>query len=79
MGKLREGKNVLAVYVNAAGLGAYGLMPYCSYTVMANHFLPQPPGCAAPLDPRQVSESVYVFPVITNFTVPAQVGKKGNL
>jgi TolA-binding protein len=79
MGKLREGKNVLAVYVNAAGLGAYGLMPYCSYTVLANDFLPQPPGCAAPLDPRQVSESAYVFPVITNFTVPAQVGKKGNL
>jgi hypothetical protein len=76
MGKLRDGKNVLAVRVkNNIRLG-FGFMPYCTYTVSTNEFLPQPPGSAQPLDPKVVAEGVYSFPAVANFLVPAAAAKK---
>jgi tetratricopeptide (TPR) repeat protein len=71
MGRMREGKNVLAVYVKNNIRMGYGLMPQLSYTVSANEFLPQPPQAASPLDPKQVAEGVYQFPAITNFPLPS--------
>ncbi len=75
MGKLREGKNVLAVYVkNNIKLGN-GCMPYLSYSVVTSMYVPQPPKATAPLDPKQVSEGIYQFPTIANFPMPAAIGK----
>lgn len=76
MGKLRDGKNVLAVRVkNNIRLG-FGFMPYCTYAVSTNEFLPQPPGSASPLDPKLVAEGAYSFPTVANFLVPAAAAKK---
>ena len=79
MGKLRDGKNVLAVYVKNNIRMGFGFMPYCTYTVSTNDFLPQPPGSTEPLDPKLVAEGAYAFPAIANFPVPAKTPKKANL
>ena len=73
MGKMREGKNVLAVYVKNNIRMGYGFMPLLSYTVSTNEFLPQPPQSTAPLDPKQTAEGIYQFPAITNFPMPSSV------
>jgi len=71
MGKIRDGKNVLAVYVkNKIRMGC-GLIPALSYTVSTNAFVPQPPQSASPLDPKLATEAVYQFPPIANFVMPA--------
>ncbi len=79
MGKLREGKNVLAVLVRNNIRMGFGFMPYCSYTVSATDFVPQPPGATEPLDPKLVAENTFVFPAIPNFPVPSGAAKKANL
>jgi tetratricopeptide (TPR) repeat protein len=79
MGKLRDGKNVLALRATANTKAGYGVMPYCTYTVSTNEYLPQPPGSTTPLDPKQVAEGAYAFPAIANFPVPAAAVKKANL
>jgi TolA-binding protein len=71
MGRMREGKNVLAVYVKNNIRMGYGLMPLLSYTVSTSEFLPQPPQSTMPLDLRQTAEGAYQFPVITNFPMPS--------
>jgi len=72
LGKLRDGKNVLAVFVrNNIRLG-FGCMPYLTYTVAANSYVPQPPGIAAPLDAVKVTEGAWEFPAIDNFTLTKQ-------
>jgi TolA-binding protein len=76
IGKLRDGKNVLAVFVRNNIRMGYGLLPLLSYTVSTNAFLPQPPQSTTPLDPRLVAEGVYQFPAITNFVMPAAQVKK---
>jgi hypothetical protein len=77
MGKMRDGKNVLAIYVTNNIRMGYGLMPLISYTVSTSEFLPQPPQSVSPLDPRQAAEGAYRFPAIANFAIPAaQVNKK---
>jgi tetratricopeptide (TPR) repeat protein len=79
MGKLREGKNVLAVFVKNNVKTEYGFMPYLSYTVSTFEYLPQPPGTTSPLDPKKVAEGTYVFPAIANFSLPVAAAKKANL
>jgi hypothetical protein len=76
VGKMRDGKNVLAVFVKNNIHMGYGLMPVLSYTVSTYAFLPQAPQTTAPLDPKQVAEGVYQFPAIVNFTMPAVQVKK---
>jgi len=76
VGKMREGKNVIAVTViNNIQMG-YGLLPYLLYSVMGYDYTPQPPGAAAPLDPALVSEEKYVFPLVKNFPVSRRQQKK---
>jgi len=75
IGKLREGKNVLAIYVkNNIKLG-FGCMPSLTYSVLTNAYVPKPPQSTVPLDPKQVSEGAYQFPVIANFPLPLAIGK----
>jgi TolA-binding protein len=70
MGKIREGKNVLAIYVKNNIRMGYGLMPLLTYTVSTSEFLPQPPQSIAPLDPKLTAEGTYQFPIIANFLIP---------
>ena len=75
-GKMREGKNVLALWVrNAINLG-YGVFPYLSYSAAGADYLPQPPGAASAMDPALVAEGKYAFPAIKNFSVSRQQPKK---
>jgi hypothetical protein len=78
MGKMREGKNLLAVYVkNNMRIGC-GLLPLLTYTVVMAEYLPQPPGVQTPLDVKKVAEGTWTFPGITNFSVtPAIAPEKG--
>jgi hypothetical protein len=66
-GKIRAGKNVLALAVKNNIRMAYGVLPYLVYTSITNDYVPQPPGSPTPLDPKQVAEGTYVFPSIKNF------------
>jgi TolA-binding protein len=66
-GKIREGKNVLAIAVkNNIGLG-YGVFPCLKYTVIGYDYVPQLPGAQSTMDPRLASGSAYSFPIIKNF------------
>jgi tetratricopeptide (TPR) repeat protein len=66
-GKIRSGKNVIALAVKNNIKMAYGVFPYLVYTSTTNDYLPQPPGSPAPLDTKLVAEGTYVFPSIRNF------------
>jgi hypothetical protein len=66
-GKIRSGKNVFALAVKNSVKTAYGVFPYFSYTYTSNEYVPQPPGSAAPLDPKLFAEGTYTFPSIKNF------------
>jgi hypothetical protein len=67
LGKIREGKNVLALFVKNSGLSEYGVFPYLAFTVTTREFLPQLPDAAAPTTLKAVSETAYDFPSIKNF------------
>ncbi len=68
-GKLRQGKNVLAVDVSNNGKPHFGLFPYLALTVTTYSFLPKFPNTDTPLDRKTVSEDVWVFPRIHNFSL----------
>lgn len=68
-GKLRKGKNILAVYVRNNTTLGYGLYPYLAYTVTDYDYLPKFPGMEDIIDKKEISEDTYVFPTIQNFTL----------
>ncbi len=79
MGKIREGKNVIALFVrNNLSLG-YGVFPYVRYLVAGYDYVPQLPDEKEPLDPKTAAEGVYAFPVIKNFQAlkPSSTNKAG--
>lgn len=67
VGKLRQGKNILAVRVWGDG-SAKGLLPHLRISVTAYDYLPQFPGTDAPVAIEQLSEDTYAFPFIKNFS-----------
>lgn len=79
MGKIREGKNVIALCANNNLSLAYGVFPYLRYTVTGFDYVPQLPGEKGPRDPKEVAESAYAFPVLKNFQTLKQSlnGKPG--
>ena len=67
LGKLREGKNVIALYVkNTLNMG-YGVFPYLHYIAAGYEYMAQLPDSLSPMDPKLVAENTYAFPVIKNF------------
>jgi tetratricopeptide (TPR) repeat protein len=79
MGKIREGKNVIAIVaINNIGLGC-GIFPLLKYSVIGYDYMPQLPGAASPMDPKLVAGNVYSFPIIKNFELVKQpaVSKPG--
>jgi len=75
-GKMREGKNVVALAVSNNIKMGYGVFPYLSYTSEGYDYAPQPPGASSPMDPDLVSEDKYVFPVVKNFPVSNRLRKR---
>ena len=80
VGKLREGKNVIALFVRNGFTMGYGAFPYLSYSINGYEYVPQLPGALAPMDPKLASEKVYNFPAIKNFqalkqSAAAQTGR----
>ncbi|HEX7511135.1 MAG TPA: tetratricopeptide repeat protein [Chitinivibrionales bacterium] len=76
VGKLREGKNVIAVVIQNNIKMGYGLLPYLTYSVIGYDYLPQPPGAGAPMEPALISEEKYRFPPIKNFPAFKRQQKK---
>jgi TolA-binding protein len=74
VGKLRFGKNVLAIRMGAAGQGA--LYPLIEFTVPTRLYVPRPPGADKPLTAEQVRPDVYQFPFIKNFSPETNAGKQ---
>jgi tetratricopeptide (TPR) repeat protein len=68
-GKIRQGKNVIAIDVTNRFKKAYGLYASVTLTVTANQFLPKFPFTDDPVDKEIVSEEQWVFPRISNFTL----------
>jgi hypothetical protein len=66
-GKMRSGKNVIALTVKNNIKMGYGVYANMVYTATADEYVPQPPGSPAPLEIKSVAQGVYVFPVIKNF------------
>ena len=66
-GKMRAGKNVIALAGKNNIKMGYGVYANMMYTAMADEYVPQPPGSLAPLEIKSVAQGVYVFPTIKNF------------
>jgi TolA-binding protein len=76
-GKMREGKNVIALCVFSGNGNLYGIYPYITYTTTGYDYLPQPPGFTEPLTASVAAEGNYVFPAMKNFhEVKRQGGKE---
>ncbi len=67
-GKLRKGKNVIALEVSNNNQSFYGIFPYLMYTITSYKYLPKLPNTDFILEEKDISEEVYVFPYIKNFS-----------
>jgi hypothetical protein len=67
-GKLRQGKNAIAIRVVSATASACGLLPLLALTVTAYDYPPVFPGTQEPLDKQVVAEANWVFPFVKNFS-----------
>ena len=68
MGKIRNGKNVLAVKVESKNDTDYGFYPLVVMNIGTQIPLPKPPGSKKPLLPEEVKIDTYKFPYIKNFS-----------
>ena len=67
--KVQRGKNVMAVAVNNSTGSEYGLFPYLRLKVTTYDFMPKFPNTEEPIDKKTVSEDMWVFPYIENFSL----------
>jgi tetratricopeptide (TPR) repeat protein len=70
-GRLRQGKNVLAIAVSDNGDSIGAVLPYASIRVAATEYLPVFPGAEEPLAPDIVAEGNWSFPRMRNFSLPS--------
>ena len=68
MGRLREGKNVIAVRAEGGAAGGDGVFPYLTVMVPQADYVPKPPGFDVPLAAEDVAVDVYKFPFVKNFS-----------
>jgi hypothetical protein len=69
LGKIRPGKNVLAVVVINKSQIEYGLFPVLLLKITKNDYLPSFPNTEEILDKKRISEESYTFPYIKNFSI----------
>lgn len=67
-GKMRQGKNVLAIEAINNIRSGYGVFPLIVMKVPLNEYLPRFPGAKDVVDKKLVSEDTYSFPYIKNFS-----------
>jgi hypothetical protein len=75
MGRLRAGKNVVAVKAAAPAAAPAAVYPLIELKIAMQIYFAKPPGSDTPLPPEQVRQDVYRFPYIKNFS-PEQGGTK---
>jgi TolA-binding protein len=75
-GKLRDGKNVLAISVRNSSHAGYGVFPVLSMKTTEYEYIPQPPGSDSPLDPKEIADGSFKFFFIKNFSEDAKETKK---
>jgi hypothetical protein len=68
IGKLRAGKNVLAIQAAMPQTPPAAVYPLIELKISTQVYFAKPPGSAAPLPPEQVRQDVYQFPYIKNFS-----------
>lgn len=68
MGKIRKGKNVIAIRAISRDETSNGVFPLLLMSVGTKVSLPKPPGFNKPLAAEEVREDVYKFPSIKNFS-----------
>ena len=70
MGKIRTGKNVLAIKIHTDSTHTeQGFYPLLLMTVGTETAMPKPPGAEKTLTLDDVRSDVYQFPAIKNFTL----------
>jgi hypothetical protein len=70
MGKLRIGKNVIAVRIHSdSSLNENGFFPLLLMSIGTDLVMPKPPGYDSPMTLEEVRSDKYVFPEIRNFTL----------
>ncbi len=67
MGKVRSGKNVIAIKTESVQADLYGIKPMILFTIGTNLSHPKPPGYSTPLSLEEVRIDKYTFPLINNF------------
>lgn len=66
--KIQRGKNVLAIAVHNTMKKEYGLFPFLRLKVTTYDYMPRFPNTEEPIDKKNISEDVWVFPYIENFS-----------
>jgi len=74
LGKLRRGRNLVAIGVVPQDMSGYGIYPLILLSSGTDVALPQPPGYDAPMAVQDAAVDKYVFPEIRNFTVKKRTG-----
>ncbi len=67
-GKLRQGKNVLALEVINYAQEDYAAIPYMEVKISQKSYLPQLPGTQTTIPKEKTDEGVWIFPEIPNFS-----------
>ena len=75
-GKIRDGKNVLAVAVRNRSGAAWGMFPELRMKTIDYEYVAQPPGADAPLDAGEIADGVFKFLYIKNFSDDVKDSKK---
>jgi TolA-binding protein len=76
MGKLRTGKNAIAIKVSTTGSSPGTIYPMLVLRISRMSFAAQPPGQDTMLSEKEVRSDVYKFPVIKNFSIEGTIAKK---
>jgi TolA-binding protein len=76
MGKLRTGKNAIAIKVSTTGSSPGTIYPMLVLRISRMSFAAQPPGQDTMLSEEEVRSDVYKFPVIKNFSIEGTIAKK---
>jgi hypothetical protein len=76
-GKVRRGKNVMAVRMGAPlQAGQNTLSPLIEVTLPTRLYVPRPPGADTPMTAEEIRPDVYQFPFIRNFSPEAGAQKQ---
>lgn len=76
LGKIRKGKNVIAIQAESRSNDDNGIFPLLLMSIRTTVSVPKPPDYEEPLSSEQVTEDVYKFPFIKNFSPEQKEAKQ---